>query len=835
MAGNSKIHILLVDDRPENLQTIEAILAMDEYNFIKAGSGEEAKSCLQRYDFAAIVLSGQIPGADGFEIAKWIRAQDRTRNIPILFVADYAPDLKEVFDPYPAGIVDCVLKPLNPLVLQAKVAGFVEIFRLNRRLIRQAELLAEKTRELDFAYSRLQESEALVHAISETTMDSVLVLDGTGCILKANPAAKALFQYEESEILGKDLCRLFACRQAGKAIGELLLSVKNKDGKSTGCKMEGLIARRKDGSQFPCELQMGVKHAGDRDVIVCVIRDMTRKSKAEEKIRHMAYHDGLTDLPNRRYFLEKLYTGLEQAKKHGRSLVLMSLDMDGFKYINDSLGHQVGDKLLQKFAGRLKESLREGDFVSRNGGDEFSILLFDTDLETAVEIAERVLEGIQKPFEVDEYELNVTASIGISVYPYDGEDATALMKIADTALYHAKGRGKDRYKIYHSGMSLKAYRAFMLKKDLCRAIKRRELFLLYQPRFDIRTGRITSVEALLRWRHPRLGLISPEEFIPLAEESGQIIEIGEWVLRSACRQNKAWLRAGLPPVRIGVNFSAHQFMQKDLVGTISQIIHETDLEPDMVEIEITEAVILKNEQRAVSTLKQIQDMGIGICIDDFGIGCSPLNYLRRYPINTVKIDRSFIQEISYMDPGSASLISAIAELSHYMDITVVAEGVETPEQLNIIKSGNCDEIQGYLSSPPVPAEEMEGLLRDSPLRMDKMETSSSRDLPVLSTFESFDEQDNQEIIDRAIGRIQKSYFLTARETEVFRLLVGGLTNKEISKALHIDEQKVREHILSVFQKVHVGDRIPAIGKVYQAYIEEKNEWQRKERKEPEHV
>lgn len=450
-----------------------------------------------------------------------------------------------------------------------------------------------------------------------------------------------------------------------------------------------------------------------------------------------------------------------------------------------------------------------------------SAFCFDTDRETAIEIAERVLEGIQKPFYIDEYELYITASIGISVYPYDGEDSTALMKNADTALYHAKEKGKNQYKIYHSGMNLQSYRAFMLQNDLRKAIERQEFFLVYQPRINIESGKIASVEALLRWNHPNLGLISPSEFIPLAEESGQIIAIGEWVLRSACKQNKAWQQAGLYPVRTAVNFSAQQFMQKDLVGTISQILCETDLHPDMIEIEITESVILENEESVINTLNQIREMGIWISIDDFGTGYSSLNYLRRYPVNSIKIDKCFVQDISNIDSNSSSIVSAIVAMSHGLHMSVVAEGVETTEQLDILRKKSCDEIQGYVFSPPVPAEEIEELLCDSHQYQDKIRAFDTGISSEIVPAESFEEQYNQKIIDTALMRIKKVYSITTREMEVFRLIVDGFTNKEISKKLMISEQAVRKHILNIFRKINVNDRILAIAKVYQAYIEEK--------------
>lgn len=381
MSGENKVNILLVDDRPENLLAFEAILENDEYNLIKASSGEEALKYLLKYDFATILLDVQMPEMDGFATAKLIKSRERTRNIPIIFVTANYLDPKHIFIGYSIGAIDYILKPFDPIVLQAKVAGFVEIFKLNQKLVYQADMLAEKTNELEktlnelsMTTSHLRESETLANVISETAIDSMIIIDNNGCILKVNPAVKIMFQYDESEILGEDIFRLFSCERARKYVREVLQSANNKENICRAGNLEEVNATRKDGTHFPAELQMGIKYVGNKCVIACTIRDITKKKQDQEIIRHMAYHDGLTNLPNRRNFMDRLSSGLELAKENQQSLVLMYLDMDVFKYINDSLGHHVGDKLLQEFAIRLAEYAREDDFVARNGGDEFSIL-----------------------------------------------------------------------------------------------------------------------------------------------------------------------------------------------------------------------------------------------------------------------------------------------------------------------------------------------------------------------------------------------------------------------------------------------------------------------------
>ena len=441
-----------------------------------------------------------------------------------------------------------------------------------------------------------------------------------------------------------------------------------------------------------------------------LIRQADELSEKNRVIEYMAYHDGLTDLPNRRMFNDQLLLNLNQARKMNQPLGIMYLDLDRFKYVNDSLGHMIGDTLLQEIAKRLASNVREGDFVARVGGDEFNIILPETDRENSLVVAENILEAFKKPFFINNYELFITACIGLSIFPYDGEDSNSIIKNADAALYRAKEQGKNKYKVFHSGMNIQSYRIFHMQNDLRKAIEREELVLVYQPRVNIESGKVTSAEALLRWNHPSWGTISPVEFIPIAEETGQIVEIGEWVLRKVCEQINAWKEKEMIPIRIAVNFSAQQFLQKHLIEHIQRILTETSVNPELLEVEITESVILGNEDIITQTLQQLRKMGICISLDDFGTGYSSLNYLRRFPVDTIKIDKSFIQDISQNKNNSKAIIECIASLAHNLNMSVVAEGVETAEQLNVIRNYHCQEFQGYLCSPPVLPKDFERFL-----------------------------------------------------------------------------------------------------------------------------
>ncbi|MEW9671355.1 EAL domain-containing protein [Ammoniphilus sp. 3BR4] len=829
MDSGEKINILLVDDRPENLLALEAIIEREDYNLIKALSGEEALKSLLKYDFAAILLDVQMPGIDGFGTAKIIKAREKTRNTPILFITANNMDSEHIFTGYSIGAIDYILKPFDPIILKAKVEGFVEIYKMNQKLSKQADILAEKTTELKKAYSelaavtdKLRVSEALANVISETSIDSMMILDEEGLILKVNPAVEKMFGYEESAILGQYITSLLRSEASQKYIRDAFQAINNLENILGYDNSREIEATRADGTSFLAEIQFGKRYVQGKCIVACTVRDVTKKKQYEEMITHMAYHDGLTDLPNRRLFNDELSQRLHQAKQKNQPLAMMYLDMDRFKYINDSLGHITGDKMLQEIAVRLASCMREGDLVARVGGDEFNVILPDTDRENALEIAEHVLDAFKRPFYIDAYELYVTTSIGISVFPYDGEDAPVLTKNADAALYRAKEQGKNQYNVYHSGMNIQSYRTFIMQNELRKAIEREEFVLVYQPRVEMDSGQIRSAEALLRWNHPSWGMVLPSEFIPLAEETGQIVEIGEWVLKEVCQQIREWQKAGLSPVRIAVNVSAQQFLQKGLSDSIHGILLETGLSPELLEVEITESVIMGNEETITRTLNQLKAMGICISIDDFGTGYSSLNYLRRFPVHALKIDQSFVRDISNIQGDSTALVSTMISLAHSLKMSVIAEGVETEEQLNMLRKYNCQEFQGYLFSPPVSSKEFEDFLSKSQ-EVSFENIAEKREGTMDGGYAHVPKDQanmDKEILDLALKHTKELYSISSREMDVFELIVKGLSNKEISDQLFISEHTVKNHITRIFQKLTVNDRLQAMAKVYQTCIEE---------------
>lgn len=425
--------------------------------------------------------------------------------------------------------------------------------------------------------------------------------------------------------------------------------------------------------------------------------------RVEDMFRHQASHDPLTGLPNRILFEDRLSLALAQAYRCGEMLAVAFLDLDRFKTINDTLGHAVGDELLQSVAQRLLGCLREGDTIARWGGDEFTLLLPQISCpEEAAKLAQRILSSFKTPFRISDRELHITTSIGIALAPYDGEDTETLLKNADTTMYRAKQQGKDNFQLYAPEMNKKALEQLVLANHLYKALNRDEFLLYYQPQLNLKTGQIVAFEALIRWQHPELGLVSPNQFIPLAEETGLIGAIGEWVLQAACTQNRAWQLAGLPPMRIAVNLSARQFQQK-ISKTIARVLAETGLDPSYLEVEITESIAMQDVNFTISVLQELQNMGVSIAMDDFGTGYSSLATLRRFPLHTLKVAREFVNDIT-TDQKDAAIIKSIVALGHGLELNVIAEGVETREQLKFLHAVKCDGMQGYLFSRPLAAD-----------------------------------------------------------------------------------------------------------------------------------
>lgn len=538
--------------------------------------------------------------------------------------------------------------------------------------------------------------------------DAIVLCDTNGLIELANTHAEKIFGYEASELWGLPIEMLFAekmrLRHSILRHAQPIYAPAHHQGPRMT-----FLAQRKDGAEFPIEVSIGQVSAG----IICVVRDITHRDEFHEQLHRLAFHDTLTGLPNRALFNEHLTQAMAEAKRHGHLVGLMFLDIDRFKEVNDTMGHETGDLLLKRAAERLKARMRKGDTVARLGGDEFAIILANLHhAEDGADVAQKIIENFSIPFPVTDREMFVTVSIGITLYPDDNDSIKGLLRNADSAMYHAKEQGRNNYQFYSPEMTVRAQQRFMLETGLRMALAKNQFVLHYQVQSDLRSGQTIGVEALVRWNHPELGLIQPAQFIPLAEETGLIVQLGEWVLRTACVEAFRWYGSD---IRLAVNFSSRQFRQSGMADMITHILAETGFDPSRLELEITESVLLENSDSVHEMLAVLKNMGVRISIDDFGTGYSSLLYLKRFPIDALKIDRSFIQDI-LTDPDDAAIVRSIIALARILHMDVIAEGVETLEQAAFLRGEGCFEMQGYLLGLPVVAEEIASLLREAESR-----------------------------------------------------------------------------------------------------------------------
>ena len=463
---------------------------------------------------------------------------------------------------------------------------------------------------------------------------------------------------------------------------------------------------RADGSTIPVLFAAALHE----EEIACFVVDLSQHKQAQDKLNHLAYHDALTDLPNQVLFKDRLKQAIAYSRRSDQMHAVLLLNLDRFKTINDSLGYTAGDRLLQSVAQRLTSCVRESDTVARFGSDEFAVLLTQVSrAQDAANAARAIKEVLDQAFIFDEQEVFISTSIGISLYPHDDRDTAGLLKAAGVALDRAKVEGGNSYQFYTAGGTTRALKQLVLESNLRGALERSEFVVHYQPQVTIPDFHLVGMEALVRWKHPSLGLLYPSEFVALAEDSGLIIQLGDWVMRAACLQNKAWQDAGLAPMRLSVNFSARQFQQPAFISSVAEILKETNLDPRWLELELTESSIMKEPEQAIEKLHELKLMGIKVAIDDFGTGYSSLNYLKRFPIDTLKIDKTFVSDVC-KDPHDTAIVRAIITLGHALDLTVIAEGVETQEQLQYLSSLGCDMVQGFLFSKSLPASVFEELL-----------------------------------------------------------------------------------------------------------------------------
>jgi len=556
---------------------------------------------------------------------------------------------------------------------------------------------------------KLAQKDEVFSSLFDSIPVAITLLDRTGAFVRTNPASRVITGYSENDVIGKSFTEFIHVNHLNETMRRFQQTL---DGDVST--FHSVIVLH---SGYPADVHVTALPIKDDKLnitgIIAIYEDITKKRQTEERIKHMAYYDDLTGLPNRRLFRDLIAEYLISAEDRTRVYVVL-LNVDRFKLVNGSLGQDIGDMLLLQLADRLNRSVADFGIAARMEGDEFGILFRDHGGSVLpVDLARRINQELDEPFMIQEYTLHISTSMGIAAGS-GGADESTLLKNAGIALSKAKEKGKNGYELYTPEMDELYLSKFTLENDLRKAIQDGEFVLVYQPQVHIPTFDIVGVEALIRWRHPERGLVSPGEFIPVAEETGLIVPLSEWVIREACRQNRAWQLEGLPPIPVSVNLSVRQFLQPNLTERVAAILIETNLAPEYLELEITESMTMDVEF-ATATLIRLKELGLRISIDDFGTGYSSLNYLKSFPVDKLKIDRSFVRDIM-TDPNDAAIVRTIITMAHHLNQTVIAEGVETEEQLAYLRTYGCDELQGYLYSPPLPPEKLQERLREEARR-----------------------------------------------------------------------------------------------------------------------
>ena len=687
--------VLVADDDPVMRLLMRQMLTQVGLDVIEAEDGVQALASYKHSGPDLVMLDVDMPAMDGFAVCREIRHQEVGGTVPIIMVTG-GDELEAVTRAYEVGATDFISKPINWPILGHRVLY----------VLRASDAIA-----------RLRIADAHNRAVLAAIPDTFFRLNRDGFYLDYEQGHDASAGFSISNCVGSHIRDVLPTEIAARLLDQAHAVLAKQHIGSVDYTLTHADATR----HFEARLV-----ATGADEVLGLVRDISERKRTEEQIRRLAYCDSLTGIPNRQAFLETLERELVRSKEHDKKFAVLFMDLDAFKRINDTLGHDVGDHLLKVVSERLRETIRPSDLVlraeyelggisggsnlARLGGDEFTILIPDLErVEDALNVAHRVKEAMRRPFMIEGHEIFVTASIGISLYPEDGEDCNSLLKYADTAMYHAKNCGKNNAKLYSSSLTMEIMSHVKMEVGLRKALQNNELYLLYQPQIDVPSTQIVGVEALVRWRHPERGIISPTEFIPLAEETGLIVPIGEWVLRTACNQAKAWQSDGGRAIRMAVNLSAKQFKDENLMQIVLSALADTGLDARLLELELTEGTLMDDARATMVTLEQLRGIGVYLSIDDFGTGYSSMNYLKRFDVRALKIDKSFIAGLP-QDAENAAITRAIIAMAHGLKMVVVAEGVETDEQLLMLEEYGCDMAQGYFLGHPSPHDTITAML-----------------------------------------------------------------------------------------------------------------------------
>jgi len=702
--SNGAKNIFVVDDDPAIRTILGSRLEEAGYK-VTLCDGDDLVDKMERNPFDLLITDIRMPEASGVAALEYVKSNHQTAQVILLTGAN---EIDTAINVMKNGAFDYLEKPITQEHLLSSVQRALahhEILERNLHLERENQgYLARLGRHA----TEREEALRMAEKIIARAFEGIIVTDTNGIVKFVNPAFTTITGLTAQESIGHRPDILRTDKQGPDFYAKLWATLV-----STGHWEGEIWNRKKDGSVYPLSVSISSIRDSDKRVTnyASFIKDISKRKKYEKEMHFRVNYDRLTRLPNRSFFKERLTHAISRAKRESQTMAALFLDIDNFKNVNDTYGHSVGDLLLKEASARLMETLRESDTVSRLGDDEFAILLEEVANEFEVkDVVCRLIDNMNKPYLLDEYEIFVSVSVGITLFPDEGDSADAVMKSADIAITHAKKKGKNRYEFFAKEMSDRLAARLAIETGLRKALEKDELVAMYQPQVDSVTGRIQGLEALMRWRRPGFGLEPPSKFISVAEQSGLIISMGEWILREACLEVKRWHNVGFDDLLMSVNVSAKQFEKKNLVETVRLILSETNLAPHYLELEITESSIMANVDWATKIMRQLSELGVNISIDDFGTGFSSMSRLRKFPISKLKVDKSFVDDITE-DHDNMAIVQATISMGHSMGLRVIAEGAETLEQVSALNDNGCSHIQGFYFSPPETPEKILELLK----------------------------------------------------------------------------------------------------------------------------
>jgi diguanylate cyclase (GGDEF)-like protein/PAS domain S-box-containing protein len=700
--------IVILDDRATNRNIYTRLAASLEEGVSVSAFADPlaALEWLAGHPPDLVITDYKMPKLDGAEFTRRFRALPAGADTPIIVITVYE-DRNLRLRALDAGATDFLQSPVDHQEFLTRARNLLKLSKHQQLIKRRAITLERELQDSERSrQALLRESRERLAQVIDTIPAMISAADRDGRCVFVNAYQAALAGADPALAVAADAPLEPRDPERSRALDRMVF----ESGDPLPSFEEEIVDRAGRSRVFLTTKSPLRDHARRVVSVLTTSLDITERKQAESRLRHMAHHDSLTNLPNRALLQQRLQRELARGRRGDRSFALHFIDLDRFKGVNDVLGHHLGDRLLQAVAKRLAEQAREGDTVARLGGDEFAVLQRDVAREEAAALAGKVMDTLLQPFQVGDQEVSLSASIGITLSPADASGVDELLRNADLAMYRAKSEGRNSFRFYAEDMKTRAERAISLDKDLRNGLQRSEFVLHFQPQLDLRTGQIVGAEALLRWQRPGVGLLRPGEFLPFAEENGLSVPINAWVLHEACAKAVRWQQQGLPPLRWAVNLSPVQFRKQNVLDLVRSVLEQTGLDPSVLDVELTEGILVENAEAAAQVLRDLRDLGVGFSIDDFGAGYSSFSYVKNFPVDRIKIDQSFVRNLR-SDPTDTAIVRAIISLGHSLHLQVIAEGVETVEQLTQLAAEGCDEIQGYYLSPPVELDEFERLLR----------------------------------------------------------------------------------------------------------------------------